>query len=170
MLSVDFGRAAADFFGHGFDPSGLGVVDINQATKGNCGDPDPLSHNQKLYSKTGFPVHRWSRASLGHRGGGTVTAQKRQPSRHEVVSVDPLGVERLGTYRATYRKRDFAGTSDGLVDRSALIDSDFSRSRRDRHKPGSSQAGLLAMSIVYLYPSGYGPSKWCPRIASREFA
>jgi hypothetical protein len=59
MLSIDFGRAAADFFGHGFDPSGLGVVDINQGTKGNGGDPDPPSHSQKLYSKTGFPVASW---------------------------------------------------------------------------------------------------------------
>jgi len=95
---------------------------------------------------------------------------QRNDRREVRETVFPETCSRPPASEAIYRNGDFAGTSDGSVDRSALIDSDFSRSHRDRHKPESSQAGLLAMSIVYLYPSSYGPSKWCPRIASREFA
>jgi hypothetical protein len=49
MLSIDFGRAAADLFGPRFEPSGFVAVDINQASNGNGGDPDPLFHYPELY-------------------------------------------------------------------------------------------------------------------------
>ena len=60
MLSIDLGRAAADFFGHRFDTSGLVAVDINQASNNNGGDPDPLFHNPELYCKTALKGH-WGR-------------------------------------------------------------------------------------------------------------
>ena len=58
MLCIDFGRAAANFFGHSFEPSGSVVVDINQAGNGNDTERDPLFHRLQLYRQKGNPSPR----------------------------------------------------------------------------------------------------------------
>jgi hypothetical protein len=58
MLCIDFGRAAANFLGHSFEPSGCVVVDINQARNGNDAERDPLFHVRNCTAQAQFAATR----------------------------------------------------------------------------------------------------------------